>query len=259
MWTGFLINLQFFTVVPVKKQLPMEKVYIKRAVQTFPLLGLLQGALYITVLYAMVEWTPLSPLAIAFILWLLTIMITGGLHIDGWIDASDAYFSYRDREKRLEIMQDPRTGAFGVISVIVLLSCRMFFLYEIVQHLKDWSYSLIILVPFLGKTAMGFVLMQVHLAKNEGLAAFFQSTAGKGSTSIYYVYLVLGMLPFVFYKHPSVYAVLFITFIVSVFFLKRKIVKWFGGITGDVAGASVEGVEIILWMAIWLLHYGVTV
>jgi adenosylcobinamide-GDP ribazoletransferase len=39
------------------------------------------------------------------------------------------------------------------------------------------------------------------------------------------------------------------------FYLKRKIVKWFGGMTGDVLGASVEGTELLLWMALWLLHY----
>ncbi|RFU62398.1 adenosylcobinamide-GDP ribazoletransferase [Peribacillus glennii] len=258
-WTGFLINLQFFTIVPIKKQLPMEKAYIKKAIQTIPILGFLQGALYTTTLYIMVEWTSLSPLAGAFFLWLLTIMITGGLHLDGWIDASDAYFSYRDIHKRLEIMQDPRTGAFGVISVIVLLSCRMFFLYEIVENITPWSYSLVAFVPFLGKTAMGFLLMQVRLAKNEGLAAFFQAAAGKDSTFIYYVYLVLGALAFVFLKHFYLYAVLVIMVIVSVLFLKRKMVKWFGGITGDVAGASVEGVELMLWMTVWLLHYFVTV
>jgi adenosylcobinamide-GDP ribazoletransferase len=44
----------------------------------------------------------------------------------------------------------------------------------------------------------------------------------------------------------------------AVFFLvymKRKILSWFGGITGDVLGASVEGVELWLWLILWLLHY----
>ena len=47
--------------------------------------------------------------------------------------------------------------------------------------------------------------------------------------------------------------------ILSLLFAARKAVKWFGGITGDVLGASVEGVEIVLWMTLWLLHYFVMV
>ena len=44
-------------------------------------------------------------------------------------------------------------------------------------------------------------------------------------------------------------------------FLKRKIVAWFGGVTGDVLGASVEGVELWLWFILWLitlLRHGLT-
>jgi adenosylcobinamide-GDP ribazoletransferase len=256
-WTGFLINLQFFTIFPIKRQIPMEKVYIKKAVQTLPMVGLLQGALYAAALYALFEWTPFSPLAAAFVIWLLTIITTGGLHLDGWIDVSDAYFSYQDIDKRLEIMKDPRTGAFGVISVIVLLSCRMLFLYEIIQQVKPWSYPLIMMLPFLGKMAMGYIVTKMPLAKDEGLAAFFQGAAGKNSTSIYFVYLLLAGLALLFTGLPSFYlcSVLLAVTVVSLLLLKRKIITWFGGITGDVIGASIEGVEIMLWMTIWLLHY----
>src|SRR3954451_7183319 len=116
---GLLIDLQFFTAIPVPIELPMDKPYLKKAVQAFPLLGLVQGVIYASLVYVLMEFTPFSNLAVAFLLWLTTILLTGGIHLDGWMDASDGYFSYKDQEKRLEIIKDPRTGAFGVISVIV--------------------------------------------------------------------------------------------------------------------------------------------
>ncbi|MEM5594857.1 adenosylcobinamide-GDP ribazoletransferase [Niallia circulans] len=45
------------------------------------------------------EYTPFTALAVAFIVWISTILLTGGLHLDGWMDASDAYFSYQDAKK----------------------------------------------------------------------------------------------------------------------------------------------------------------
>ena len=88
-------------------------------------------------------------------------MITGGIHLDGWMDSSDAFFSYRDIAKRLEIMKDPRMGAFGVLSVIVILSARFLFVYEIVVMAVDVSYIFIVLIPFIGKMVMGVLLMNV--------------------------------------------------------------------------------------------------
>lgn len=259
-WIGFLINLQFFTVIPLKKTLPMDKKYIHRSIQTFPLVGLLMGFIMAGVVFALSEWTPLSTLAIAFVLWFLTIFVSGGLHLDGWIDVSDAFFSYQDKERRLEIMKDSRTGAFGVISVIVLLSARFVLLYEIVDRLALWSYFFIILLPFISKCVMGYLLCKMPLAKQEGLGAFFQSSAQKNSLSIYWLYILASLIIafFIGSKQGFLFIVMLIGTLLFLLVLKRKIVSWFGGITGDVLGASVEGVELWLWFILWLLHYFVT-
>jgi len=117
---GFLIAVQFLTAIPIHKHLPMDREDIERSIRAFPLLGFVQGCLYSSFLFCLVEWTPFSPLAAAFLLWLFTMVLTGGIHLDGWMDVTDAYFSYQQKEKRLEVMKDPRIGAFGVLSVILL-------------------------------------------------------------------------------------------------------------------------------------------
>ena len=85
------------------------------------------------------------------------------------MDASDAFFSYRDKQKRLEIMKDPRIGAFGVLSVIVLLSARFLFIYEISLQAVDATFVLIVLIPFLSKSVMGILLLKVRQQKRRGL------------------------------------------------------------------------------------------
>ena len=74
---------------------------------------------------------------------------------------------------------------------------------------------------------------------------------------IYPIYLLLILLLILFLWPKAVLGALLLVIVAFLFILvaSRKIMNWFGGITGDVLGASVEGVEILLWMTVWLWHY----
>ena len=62
------------------------------------------------------------------------IVLTGGLHLDGWADTGDAFFSYRDREKRLEILEDPRLGAFGTMALVFLIVVKIALFNELLSR-----------------------------------------------------------------------------------------------------------------------------
>jgi adenosylcobinamide-GDP ribazoletransferase len=257
---GLIMGIQFFTSIPIPYAVPMDRAHIERAVRTLPLLGLMQGAVYAGLLYLLLNWTPLSPLASAFFVWLALIFVTGGIHLDGWMDASDAFFSFRERDKRLEIMKDPHMGAFGVLSVIVLLSARFLFIYEIVLHAVDVVYVLIMLIPFLSKSLTGVLIIKVRAAKEDGLGTMFKKAAGRYTLWFYPLYIAI-VLAALWLVQPEAIGGAFILVLMTGLFIllaARKAVKWFGGITGDVLGASIEGVEIVLWMTLWLWHYFVT-
>lgn len=256
-FVGLIINLQFFSSIPIRKEIQMTPRNLGRAIQTFPVLGILQGFIYAGISYGLIHWTVFSPVADAFVLWLSIIILTGGIHLDGWIDCSDAFFSYQDKEKRLEIMKDPRTGAFGVISVIVLLSARFIFIYEIITKVEAFSYILILLIPFFSKVLMGMVLAKLPLAKKEGLGYLFQQACEQRTLWIYPFYMAI---PFVFqwiWQKDGIVMLgcMLIVTLILFLFIKKKGVEWFGGITGDVVGATTEGAECCLWMIVWLFHY----
>lgn len=63
---GFLLNIQFFTAIPVRVVLPMEREYVQKSIKTFPLLGLFQGFIYVSIFFLLNEYTPFSALAVAF-------------------------------------------------------------------------------------------------------------------------------------------------------------------------------------------------
>ncbi len=68
---------------------------------------------------AVASWFPAGVRGVLLLgLW---VWLTGGLHLDGWMDVADGFGSYRSRERTLEIMKDSRVGAMGVIAAILLL------------------------------------------------------------------------------------------------------------------------------------------
>src|SRR5699024_588491 len=169
---GLILNLQFFTVIPVHRDIPMSNKNIRGLIGTLPLLGLLFGVMYSGITYLLVEVTSLSTLMISFFICLLAIVLTVAIHIVGWIDTSDAFYHYRDRKKRVEIMTSHRTGAFGIISVIFLLHIKFLFIYEVMFHVNTPTYIFILFIPFFSRTLTAMMLILVPPAKEEGLGFF---------------------------------------------------------------------------------------
>ena len=90
-----------------------------RAAVWYPLVGLVTGALtWLIWKGAMLLFPPFVAGVIALVTW---VALTGGLHLDGLADCCDGLFASVSPERRLEIMKDPRTGAFGVIGLILVL------------------------------------------------------------------------------------------------------------------------------------------
>ncbi|WP_174616005.1 adenosylcobinamide-GDP ribazoletransferase [Virgibacillus ihumii] len=254
---GFIISIQFFSVLPIRKEIPMTNRTIERAIRMFPLFGLLLGSICTGLLYGLTEWTILSPLSTTFILWVVMIVLTGGIHLDGWMDTSDAFFSYRDQHKRLEIMNDPRTGAFGVISVIVLLAARFLFMYEIVARMAPLTFLLILFIPFFSRMVMGLLLVLVPPARDEEMGKLFQQASNQATYLSYLAYFpVVLVLIWLWNSGGAIPALLMLLGTVILFLvIRNRVMKWFGGMTGDIIGASTEGVEVWLWLIIWLFHY----
>ena len=90
-----------------EKARPWQLVYL-------PVAGLLVGALWALAAYALGSFDRLPALRAA-VLAALPFLLTGFLHLDGFMDCCDAIFSRRPLEKRREILKDSHVGSFAVI------------------------------------------------------------------------------------------------------------------------------------------------
>lgn len=143
---GFFLALQFFTIIPVQKEFAIDEKRLKFAVLSMPMIGAFIGLTGSLIMYMAKFWTPLSNWACALFLLFYFVAITGGIHLDGFTDTADAYFSYRDKEKRLKIMEDPRVGTFGVLALLFLSAFRFLFMAEIIGAIDNFWFA--VFIPF---------------------------------------------------------------------------------------------------------------
>ena len=150
---------------------------MRYAMAAFPLVGAVIGALW-----CVCGLLPLPDMLKAAGFCLIPVAATGGIHLDGFADTSDALSSYGDRERKLAILKDPHCGAFAVIRL-----CGYFVLYfALCACLRFtprvgavWTLALV-----LERALSGYAVATFPMAKNTGLAHTFATAADKRRVQI---------------------------------------------------------------------------
>ena len=120
----------------------------------------------------------------------LPVLITGGIHLDGFCDTLDALGSRQPQERKLEILKDSNSGAFAVIG------CGLYFLLTFVFWMEWYPqgrYTWMLALGFvLSRTLSGLSVVRFPCAKNSGLLAMFSHAAAKKRTAwVLFGYLIL--------------------------------------------------------------------
>lgn len=251
---GISLAIQFLTTIPLKRQVDWNEKNAAASLGAFPFIGLLLGFI-LSVIY-LLSYNHLPNFVLVFLLFFLSVVYSGALHLDGYMDVSDAVLSHRDREKKLAIMKDPQVGPFAVISLLFLVGWRLVFMYETMQWTTTFSF-IVLMIPFLSRWIMGWMLLFGKPARNEGLAYMYQPYRTK-TVKIVYILWLLVMIISCLYFLPQFVITLFVLLIATIFFYVISLkffYEQFGGVTGDTIGATGEGGETFLWMIMFLLHY----
>ena len=170
---GILLALQFFTVLPIRKQLPLGRKEVTAMYIALPFVGAPIGLMMYGVSVLLFNTIEMGPFFTAVFIVLTGIMLTGGLHLDGWADTGDAFFSYQDRTKSLDILEDPRLGAFGTMALVSLILVKIALFHEVlIQGLGGWA--LFVAIPLLSRAGMNIYFTTIQPAKNKGIAYFFK-------------------------------------------------------------------------------------
>lgn len=240
---GFFISFSMYSAIPVKRETEWNKDTMKYALCFLPFIGLLIGLLEFFLLRISLFFGFEKCLYSACAA-VVPIFVSGGIHTDGFIDTLDAYFSFSDRKKRLEIMHDPHIGAFGLIC----FGCFILLLFgAFCQIYMKPKYSVFIIFVFvLSRTFGAFMLTCVECAEGSSLAKIFCENADKSTVKavllmIFTAAVTAGII-FIGIKSAVIPFLLFFFYKVYI----KSVISKFGGVTGDLAGCFITLSELFM-------------
>ena len=173
LWTSFSLAWHLLTILPLPGR-PASGITVATfgaSLYWFPVVGFILGAGLVIIDYFSEGFFP--PVVSNMVLLVLYVLVTGGLHLDGWTDTVDALAGGRDAEHRLAILRDSRIGALGAAGLVLLLGLRYAGLLTLPVEIRE---GMLLCVPAVGRWAMVIGSFGVIYPRSEGLAAPFIRT-----------------------------------------------------------------------------------
>ena len=234
---AFLMALSMFSILPLRIRNWDEKA---RPYMTLclPFVGMLLGGLW-TGLALLLRYLGLpKPVSAAF-LAAFPFWMTGAIHLDGFLDVTDAVKSWRDREERIRILKDPHVGSFAVIDTVLLMLLQFAFLMSLKE---DADVFVLILIAVISRTAAA---LAVTLLKPLGTSEY-AGAYRKGIKPAHIVFLGLVLIcaaaaGFVFFgKTGWVSAAVLAGYLLPL----ARAVRSLGGMSGDISGYAMTIAEL---------------
>ena len=238
---SWCIALAMYSKIPVP-QFEWKEEDMRYALCFFPFVGVIIAGVFLLFRQG-AESFGIGNLSKTFLTAAIPIFITGGIHIDGYMDTMDAFHSYQDKEKKLEILKDPHIGAFSVIMLFLY-----FFLYlAVLSEIKGERQTQIIAIGFvLSRILSAAGVVSFKPSKKTGLLKIFADAASKRNVKI-----VLGIeggicIAWMWYLSPLTTVWIVGSLIFWVCYYRNKCYKEFGGVSGDTAGYFITMCEGII-------------
>lgn len=218
---------------------------IKNCIMFLPLIGAVIGAVMFF-LIRLLTYLPAPVSVRAMILVTVPLVITGGFHIDGFMDTVDARSSLKTPEERLEILKDAHIGAFAVVRLLILGIIAVSSLVVIINLDSKSEHPLYVLAcaTFMVSRALA-ALTSVYMekAKNEGMLAEETKESGNACTVALMLQLI-APVSLMAYLNAVYTGIILAAFIVFTLFYRHMTKNEFGGVTGDMAGYYVAASEV---------------
>lgn len=247
-----LTAVQYFTRIPMPRWVGHDGAQLSGAARYLPAIGVGVGAVAAAVFWAAAM--VFSAVIAAILSTVVTVLLTGALHEDGLADTADGLGGGHTRERALEIMKDPRIGAFGAIALMLLLSLKI----ATLSALPLWRAAAALIAGHaLSRWCAVLLVWRLPYARTDG-SARARAVVERGARADIIVATVFGLAPvgvlFGLARLPDAVAyeafvaggalAAVLTTVLLGFWYTRRL----GGYTGDTLGATQQITEVVFYL-----------
>ena len=241
---SLFVALSTYSAIPVP-QFEWNEKNMKYSICFFPAVGVFVGiALWLWSLLC--SAMNLSAILFAAVAVCLPLLISGGIHMDGYMDTMDALSSHQNKERKLEIMKDPNCGAFAVIYCGIYLFLQFGLLHEL--YLRQ---GILFYVPVfvLSRSLSAFFAVNLPNARKSGmLCAYTQNADRRKATAVTLLTALICGAALLLLSVKVGLCILLGAVFCSLFY-RRLALKEFGGVTGDTSGFFLQLCELFCLIA----------
>ena len=245
---GFYMSLGMFCGIPLPFHI-WEEDYTPIMVTSLPLVGLLIGAIWwgVSLLFITLSF----PIMItAAILTLTPFFIAGFIHLDGYMDTSDALLSRRPYEDKLRILKDSNVGAFAVVMLAILFLLQFAAIHTIIEY---GSYLiLLIVISVISRCCSALSIFILRHMQGSNYAAMLGKSSGTAH-KIFIIAIGVGIFALSFFTSGVLGVVVTLSVILGYAMAMRVVYREFKGVSGDLLGYSMVIGELCGLVALALL------
>lgn len=245
MWKEFRIAVSFLTRLPLPYKGEWDEKSFSRSSVFFPLVGLIIGCLVGLVAW-LIRMTDLAMVAAVCAL-ITSIVVSGGIHLDGFMDMCDGLFASRGRERALEIMKDSHVGSFAVLGVIMLLLLKVVLYSAVIP--ETWFFIAFLSAFIFSRFMLICCILCFPSARAEGLGVTVKRHVSKPAL-IWGIGLLLAV--FALTGFTPILIAFFVSFLV-ILGISAQINKFLHGLTGDIYGAMAELGEAVFLLILLIV------
>lgn len=231
----------FYTIIPLPYMYALDFQGVARFA---PVIGLIIGGI-LGLFDALMNYLGVPVLTRSGLVVCAWIAITGGLHLDGAMDTADG-LAVGDPKRRLEVMADSATGAFGAMVAIALVLIKTTALTDLEQN----RWLILMAAAGWGRWGQVMAIARYPYLKPTGKGAFHKQAIRSYKDWLPTLFLLIALSSWQIFLNRNRHQIFFATtMILAGIAIATSVGAWFnhklGGHTGDTYGAVVEWTEAL--------------